>query len=71
MNLTLAQTATLKEMRSYEYYVFRQATARTLTDLGLAEIVPGDEKKVRPGRRLTKAGRVLATNLVNGLRIGP
>ena len=65
MNLTIAQQATLKEMRSYDYYVFRQATAQTLTDMGLAEVVPGDERKKRPGRRLTKAGRAIATDLVN------
>jgi hypothetical protein len=55
--LTLAEQETLREMRSYDYYAFRQATAKKLVARGYAEVVPGDENKVRPGHRITEAGR--------------
>lgn len=57
--LTKAQVATLKEMRPYNAYHFRQATCRTLAVLGLAEPCYEGPKKtvVRPPYRITDAGR--------------
>lgn len=57
MKLTLAETQTLKEMCSYGYYTFRQATCRKLLAAGLAEVVPVKGVNVRLGYRITDAGR--------------
>lgn len=57
MNLTDAQFATLREMESYSAgYHFRQATCRSLVQLGLA--VPIGTRK-RPPHLITNAGRVI------------
>jgi hypothetical protein len=53
--LTEAQLATLREMARYSTaYWFRQATCKTLVELGLAEAI-GSRK--RPPHRITQAGR--------------
>jgi hypothetical protein len=57
--LTEAQMATLREMKSYQAYFFRQATCRTLVALGLAEPCYEGRSKTqvkRPPHRITDAG---------------
>lgn len=56
ITLNAAERSTLKEMHSYGYYVFRQATAKRLVAMGLARVDPQDIKKVRPGHRITQKG---------------
>lgn len=54
--LTVAQWATLREMKSYLFgYRFRQATCRSLAELGYAQRMRSDVK--RPPYKITDAGR--------------
>lgn len=59
MKLTAAELQTLRQMRNYEYYPFRQATCRKLQAKGLCEVVQerSGKVKVRSGYRITDAGR--------------
>lgn len=66
MNITHTMLMTLREMNSYRDYTFRQATCRTLVDMGLARKCDDRE---RPRHVRTELGDKVITVLTGKISV--